>query len=150
MECTGRYALGIFIDIEGSFDNAAFDSMCSATLHHGVDRSIVRWIRFMLVNRLLSVGEENDGAAKVKVEKGCPQGGVISPLLWCFVVDSLLNDISENNVHIQAYADDVCALVSGNSLRTVHSTAQNVLEKIDTWCTEHGLFVNPNKTVVCC
>jgi hypothetical protein len=38
-------ALGVFLDIEGAFDNTSYDSMCSALARHGVDHTIVRWIR---------------------------------------------------------------------------------------------------------
>ena len=34
-------ALGIFLDIEGAFDNTPYDSMCSALARHGVDHAII-------------------------------------------------------------------------------------------------------------
>jgi len=41
-------ALGVFLDIEGAFNNTSYDSMCSALIRHGVDQTIVRWIRATL------------------------------------------------------------------------------------------------------
>jgi len=35
-------ALGIFLDIEGAYDNTSYDSMCSALTRHGVDQTIIR------------------------------------------------------------------------------------------------------------
>jgi len=38
---------------------------------------------------------------------GCPQGGVLSPLLWCLVVDELLTKLKESGFLVFGYADDV-------------------------------------------
>jgi len=38
-------ALGVFLDIEGAFNNTSYDSMCVALTRHGVDYTIVQWIR---------------------------------------------------------------------------------------------------------
>ena len=37
-----QIALGIFLDIEGAFDNTSYDSMCSALTRHGADQTIVQ------------------------------------------------------------------------------------------------------------
>jgi hypothetical protein len=41
-------ALGVFFDIEGAFNNTSYDSMCTALFRHGVEHTIVRWIRATL------------------------------------------------------------------------------------------------------
>jgi len=38
-------ALGIFLDIEGAFNNTSYDSKCAALFKHGVDYNIIQWIR---------------------------------------------------------------------------------------------------------
>jgi len=44
-------ALGIFLDIEGAFNNT-YDSMCAALAKHVVDYIIVWWITTNLEGRL--------------------------------------------------------------------------------------------------
>jgi len=34
-------ALGVFLDIDGAFDNTSYDSMCSALTRNGVEQTIV-------------------------------------------------------------------------------------------------------------
>ena len=41
-------ALGIFLDIEGAFNSTSYDSMCMALARHGVDHTIVRWVKATL------------------------------------------------------------------------------------------------------
>ena len=86
--------LGVFLYIEGAFDNTYFDSMCSAFTRHGVDQTIVRWIRATLKGRLATAALGNVSRS-VAVSRSCPQGGVLSPILWCLVVDDLLVRLNE-------------------------------------------------------
>jgi hypothetical protein len=64
-------ALGVFLDIEGAFNNTSYDSMCTALTRHGVDPTIVRWIRGTLEGRLATatLGGITRGVA-------CPRGAL--------------------------------------------------------------------------
>jgi hypothetical protein len=98
-------ALGVFLDIEGAFSNTSYDSMCTALSRHGAEYTIVRWVRATLEGRR-STGMLGGLSRSVAVSKGCPQGGVLAPLLWCLVVDDLLAGLSRS-VYVQGYADDM-------------------------------------------
>jgi hypothetical protein len=54
-----------------------------------------------------------------KVVGGCPQGGVLSPLLWNLVVDRLL--VATNDLDFSTFgcADDIVITVQGTSAQTV-------------------------------
>jgi len=43
----------------------------------------------------------------IMVSRDCPQGEVLSPLLWCLVVDELLSRLNGGGVCTQVYADDM-------------------------------------------
>jgi hypothetical protein len=40
-------------------------------------------------------------------DRGCPQEGVLSPLLWCIVVNDLLEELRREGFHVYGYADDI-------------------------------------------
>jgi hypothetical protein len=44
-------ALGVFLDLEGAFDNTSFESMDDAASDNGVCSTINRWIDFTLRSR---------------------------------------------------------------------------------------------------
>jgi len=69
-------ALGIFLDIEGRLttDNTSYDFICLALTRHGVDQTIVRWIRSTLESRLATAAF-GDISRSVAVSSGCPRGG---------------------------------------------------------------------------
>ena len=49
--------------------------------------------------------------------KGCPQGGVLSPLLWTIVMDDLLRLLYKEGVDAQGYADDLVVIIWGRMSR---------------------------------
>ena len=61
-----------------------------------------------------------DATMEGKPDKGCPQGGVLSPILWSLVVKDFLEYLQKECFMVNGSADDVAILVSGtllNSLR---------------------------------
>jgi len=138
-------ALGVFLDIEGAFKNTSYDSMCAALVRHGVDHIIVRWVKATLEGRqaIVTLGSLSRSD---EVSRGCPQGGVLSPLLWCLVVDELLARLSGGGAYAQGYANDICLLAVGKFPNTVSGLIQWVLNTVEAWCGELGLSVNSDKT----
>jgi hypothetical protein len=80
--------LGIFLDIQGAFNNTSYDSNCAALAKHAVSSTIILWIRDTLEGQL-AVAILGGVSRSVRVARGCPQGGALSPLLWC-LVDELI------------------------------------------------------------
>ena len=73
---------------------------------------------------------------RVAVSGGCPQGGVLSPLLWC-LVDDLIARLSMSGVYCQGCADDNCLLAVGKFPNTV----SELMHTVETWCGRVGLSV---------
>lgn len=141
-------AIAAFLDIEGAFNNARVSSMVSAVLGRDVPLIITRWISTLLESREVEATMLGKTRQKV-VMKGCPQGGILSPLLWNLVMDSLLA-INENQpgIHCQAYADDVTVLQSGPVASVVANRLQDNLNWLETWAETHNMSFSPAKTVI--
>jgi len=116
-----------------------------ALARHGVDHTIVRWVKGTLEGRR-AMAALSSLSRSVAVSRGCPQGGVLSTLLWCLVVDELLTRLSGEGVYAQGYADDICLLAVGKFLNAVSGLIQWGLGTVEAWCSEHGLSVYPDKT----
>jgi retron-type reverse transcriptase len=54
---------------------------------------------------------------RASMARGCPQRGVISPLLRSLIVDELLWELNDNGYHTVGYADDIAVLIMQKSLR---------------------------------
>jgi hypothetical protein len=88
------------------------------------------WIVAMLSKRMVRA-ELRGVSLKMMVHRGCPQGGVLSPLLWKMVINSLLR---------QGFADDIAIVINDKFLSTVCELMQKA------WCRRVGLSVTADKT----
>jgi hypothetical protein len=105
-------ALGAFLDIEGAFDNTSFNAMVEAARGHGLEETCCGWIRSMLESRLICAFLTGSSMT-ARVAGGCPQGGVLSSLLWNLIVDELLACINDQGFCAMGYADDIVIIVQG-------------------------------------
>jgi len=90
-------ALGAFLDIEGAFNYTCYDTMCDALFRHGSEYTIMRWIKATLEGRV-AVATLNEISLRFTISRGCPQEGVLSPLLGCLVVNDLLTRLSGGGI----------------------------------------------------
>ena len=105
-------ALCAFIDIEGAFDNTSYDSIEEAAIGKGFHPAVITWIKAMLSERRVKATVAGVSAT-ITTAKGCPQGGVLSPLLWSVVVDDLLNTLITIGYEVRGYADDIVIIIRG-------------------------------------
>lgn len=127
--------LGAFIDIEGAFDKTTFTSINNALHKYNTPTILISWINEMLSKRIIQT-ETNDSTRGL-VSRGCPQGGVLSPLLWNIVVNSLLDELHINDIDAVRYADDITILISGKIENTLEDLMQSALNIAERWCTSN-------------
>lgn len=72
-------------------------------------------------------------------------GGVLSPLLWCLMIDGLIARLNREGFLAIGYTDDLAILVRGPHLSTLAELSQRALDVVEEWCRETGLAVNPTK-----
>ena len=82
----------------------------------------------------------------VYVTKGCPQGGVLPPLLYCLVKDSLLTELNDQGYYSQGFSDDLSTLLIGICVTTLCDLMQSALKLVERWCVSKGQKANPDKT----
>ncbi|XP_055698849.1 uncharacterized protein LOC129799159 [Phlebotomus papatasi] len=140
-------ALCAFIDISGAFDSTNFDMVLEASRNKNINQFIIDWMTAMLRSRTVETGEGQDRVA-ARVTQGCPQGGVLSPLMWSLVIDGLLTELSENGIRATGYADDLVIIIRGKHDKIISSCMQHDLNIISKWCQNAGLKINPSKTTL--
>ena len=142
----GDHALGIFIDIQGAFDNLPNTSIKKALDDTAAKGKISNWITNMISNRYITLQLAGEKIVRL-IPKGCPQGGVLSPFLWNLVVNDLLL-VFRGLDNLLAYADDLLILQSGTDKNTILETAKRYLNKINAWCKSKGLEISTVKTQI--
>ena len=134
-----EYALGIFFNIEGAFDNTPMTATATALDDWKIHRSVKNWIRTLIGRKQVCVKTEHI-LITATTNRGLPQGGGLSPTLWSAVADSLVKWLSKQGVLVQGYDDDGVILIIGREI------AQRILRGIEKWCQSWSLAVNPGKS----
>ena len=83
-----------------------------------------------------------------RVVGGCPQGGVLSPLLWNLVVDRLLTITNDLGFNTFGYAEDIVIVVQDKFAHTVTEIKQEALNVVVKWAVKEGLNISPHKTAI--
>lgn len=140
-----QYALAAFLDIEGAFNNVTTEAIREALNSLGVDNALIRWIGNMLNSRIV-ISNIGENSTKIFVNRGTPQGGVLSPLLWVLVVNKILKTLDIHHIKVIAYADDVAIVITGLFPKTICNRMNKALRLITDWTQTCGLGINPSKT----
>ena len=90
-----------------------------------------------------------DITKRIRIRRGCPQGGIISPFLWNLVVDDLLKfSAKEIPGYLQAFADDLVTLAEGSDTGVIWQRTQKTINTIKKWCDTKGLNISALKTKI--
>jgi len=108
----------ICLDIQGAFDNTSHEAVNASLAKRGLDATTSRWIKSLLASRraMATIGRQS---STISTTRGCPQGGVLSPLLWSSLVDELLERLTRRGILCQGYADDIVIIARGKYQETL-------------------------------
>lgn len=88
------HSLGCFIDIEVSFDITVFEIITRAAEVRRFEDAAIKWMLSSRTVEAMVCGSKT----KDKVTRGCPQGGILSPIQWRKVIDSFLVELSQSGI----------------------------------------------------
>ena len=141
----GEHAMGVFLDIQGAFDNLPTDVAVRGMRDHNLPPVIINWYAHYLDNRFAEAEVKGESAGRA-LTRGTPQGGVLSPLVWNLSFDSLLN-LFQGSVSIKGFADDAALLICGFDLPVMQQLMQQAINMAVDWGRDNGLTFGAAKTV---
>jgi len=133
IEAHKEVALCAFLDIQGAFDNTSHEAVNASLARRGLDAKTSRWIKSLLASRR-AIATIRGQSSTVSTTRRCPQGGIISPLLWSLLVDELLERLTRRGILCQGYADDIVIIASGKYEETLCDIIQLGLYMTSEWC----------------
>ena len=140
-----EFSLSVFLDISGAFDNVLYSSIITAMVHRGIEPKIVKWYSQYLKERT-AFTELNGVKCSINVQRGCPQGGIISPVIWNLVFESFIELYTKGPVKVRCFADDACLTIGGIDCSTMVDIMQPQLDIASNWGSKEGLIFVPSKT----
>ena len=138
-----RQCTAVFIDLEKAFELANPTIIVYEMAKMGVKGKLLAYVQDYLSNRTGTVTFQNATSRIKDFENGTPQGGVLSPLLFNVLINSVFKIKLKKGVHLYSYADDLVLLCSGPCQ---HKHIQNALTEIEKKCITLGLKINITKT----
>ena len=140
-----KYTLNVYIDIQGAFDNADHTQIIKQLHNMDVNTTYTRIIESFLSNRTVNLQIGNNKTTRTPY-KGCPQGSVLSPLLWNVLINKILEIPMGKGCQIQAYADDLLLSISNKKITPLFNAANETLSHIARTLKDLNLKANPSKT----
>lgn len=141
----GQNTLGVFLDIQGAFDNIRTTSITNAMRERNFPSAIVQWYDYYLQNRIATTKIEGEDFERY-LSRGTPQGGVLSPLSWNLPFDNILRQLNKGPILTTGFADDACLLITGVDPESMVDLMQDHVNKMIKWGTDNGLKFNTQKT----
>ncbi|GBM50673.1 putative RNA-directed DNA polymerase from transposon BS [Araneus ventricosus] len=142
-----KYLLGISLDIKSAYDSVYIDGLILKCLRLGIKGNIIKVLHSFLQNRTIQVRWRNSLSKTKNVQKGLPQGSVVSPILFvCFLSDFF--ETLDVGVEYSIFADDIFIFCAHTSLDYVSKKLQNTMENVYKWCTYWKLDISPEKSFI--
>ena len=142
-----EFVVAAFLDLKGAFDNVKYEAIKRAMERRGIDKTLINWYDNLGKNRQLEC--EIGGICQThKPSKGTAQGGIISPLVFIMVMDTLLETFRHQPIKVFGYADDIALVAVGPSLTEATNRVQNGIDRATKWASTQGLEFSPQKTGV--
>ena len=141
-----QYALGVFLDIKGAFDNCQHTAIVEQMKSKHFPRKLVDWYEQYLRNREAHSTLKGH-TCSIRVTTGTPQGGILSPLAWNLVFEKFIDTMSHSSVKTRCFADDACLLIKGICPTTMAELMQSALNQAINWGLNNSLTFVPSKTV---
>jgi len=131
------YTWVVDIDLEKYFDTVNHDKLMSLVAREVKDKRVLKLIRAYLNSGVMING------VVIETDKGCPQGGPLSPLLSNIMLNELDKELEERNHKFCRYADDNQLYVKSRK------TAERVMKSITKFIEDKlKLKVNKEKSAI--
>ena len=129
----GKFACGVFIDLQKAFNTVDHDILLNKLYHYGIQGIPLSLFRSYLSNRNQFVSIANCSSSFKVVRHGVPQGSVLRPLLFLLYINDLHNAIKFSLVH--HFADDTNILHINDSPKQLSKQVNIDLKLLSHWHT---------------
>ena len=136
----------VSLDFSAAFDTVNHRGLIFKLKSVGIGGKVLSILTEFLTNRQQRVVVDGYFSPYSQVYSGVPQGSVLGPLLFILYTSDMWSNITNK---ILAYADDTSLyahIPSPDMRQVVADSLMDDLDKIQSWCHQWGMKLNPNKS----
>ena len=142
----GKFACGIFIDLQKAFDTVNHNILISKLDHYGIRGTSNNWFKSYLSERTQFVSIQGFSSDSEIVKHGVPQGSVLGPLLFLLYLNDLHEAIAFSKVY--HFADDTNLLNINSSPKLMQKQINIDLKLLYKWLLANKISLNCAKTEI--
>ncbi|HEY6436437.1 MAG TPA: reverse transcriptase domain-containing protein [Ignavibacteriaceae bacterium] len=139
------FAAIITVDISGAFDNAWWPKILLTLRNKKCPQNLYNLVKSYFINRKAKLWYQNKEVVRA-LNVGCPQGSASGPFYWNIQYNDLLEEILENGVEIEGFADDTIVKIRSNTIEDLELKANNAVKILSDWAKRSKLSFNASKT----
>ena len=140
----GKFACGIFVDLQKAFDTVNHDILKRKLYHYGIRGVANSWFKSYLSNRMQYVTINGECSSPKLIEHGVPQGSVLGPLLFLIYINDLHKSIHYSTPY--HFADDTNLLNINSSPKKMQKQVNIDLKLLYKWLVANKISLNCSKT----
>ncbi|CAG4957224.1 unnamed protein product [Colias eurytheme] len=146
----GNGSLLVLLDFTRAFDCIDVEMMVAKLKYYGVSTNACKWFQSYLMYRkqyvIIQNGDNSERSVDRTLSRGCPQGSILSPLLFSIYTADLAKQIKNGKIHL--YADDtqIYYPINTKDPKCLELQVNNDLEVINVWAKRNALLLNLSKT----
>ena len=141
----GRHTGALLWDLSAAFDTIDTDIFCKKLEIYGADRRTIEWFRSFLSDREQRVvvgSAQSEPVSSLSI--GCPQGSLLSPLIFLIYVADM--ELWVDQVRLNSFADDTISSYSSSDENDVIDKLQADSTNLLRFMASNALVANPKKT----
>ncbi len=149
----GQTVAAVFLDLTAAFDKLWNENAIKTLNTLGIEGKMLNWLAAFLTTRKIKVRLHDATSESVETINGCPQGSVLSPILFSVTMNTLDREIkthnSQNNtdlINLSLFVDDSAIWTTSKSPNLAITKIQKALTAIENWSASYGFQINPTKT----
>ena len=140
--------LVVALDLEDAYNRVDFNILMRTLVNMKINPYITLWIGKALLKRKVAL-RVGPWTSDIKtITPGLPQGSALSPVLFNVYTVGITSNQLEAPGRTLSFADDVLVYRHGNNRQAIAASAQEELNRLDTWCTEYKGRIHPDKACV--
>ena len=137
----------LFLDIKGAFPSTFREKLWEKLRKRGVNEKLIKVLQALQDEIFIKAVVNGKTSSGRWMERGLTQGTVLSPILWNYFIDDLIDILkaeTDNQHKSPFFVDDIASLAKN------YHQAQRILDAAEKWSNENEVTFEPSKCEAIC